>query len=65
MACSVLNANRKITGEVVADMLSVEKVAKQRAKNGNIQRAKHQNPNQKSSVQKSRMKRKTNNFVNF
>lgn len=47
--CSVLNANWKIIGEVAPDMLCVEKIAKQKAKNGNIQRAKHQNPNQKSS----------------
>lgn len=65
MECSVLNANRKIIGEVVPVMLCVKKIAKQRAKNGNIQSAKHQNPNQKSSVQKSMKKRKTNNFVNF
>lgn len=58
MECSVLNANRKVIGEVVPDTLCVEKIAKQRAKNGNIQSAKHQNPNQKSSVQKSRKKEK-------
>lgn len=54
----------KVTGEVEPDVLCVEETAEQRAKKGSIRRAKHQNHNQESFVQKSRKKRKTDNFVN-
>lgn len=49
--CGVFCAkwNWKIIGEAVPDMLCVEKIGKQRAKNDNIQRAEHQNPDQKTS----------------
>lgn len=40
------------------DMLCVEKIAKQRAKNDNIQRAEHQNPDQKSSPRRVGRKEK-------